>query len=191
MNIAIIKHIGEGAPNKEYLFCVPTDAKVQKGTLVKVKTRYGESYGVLMRDSFEADGDALEYIKTSLGVAKNGELQPIIAAYGEIPVCESAKTVDDVRNALTTMRDSKNNYAVSYNSFPIKFRARRKDNAEMMESPCVYTTSDGKMYLGTTGAATEVTLGGNSGNIYEMSWAADKALFVEIEPCTLEWTVEK
>lgn len=172
MNIAIIKHIGNGAPEKEYLFQVPSKEKITKGTLVKVKTKIGESYGILTRDSFEVDGDALEYIRQSLGAPKDGDLSTVTAVMVETPF--------DIYRVNSSL----------YSTNPVVFKAKRKDNGGMMESPCLYTTSEGKMYLGTTNAAAEIVIG-QSGNIYKMEWAGEKAIFREIKPETLEWTVEK
>ena len=189
MNIAIIKHIN--AEDKEYLFKVPSKEKIAKGTLVKVNTRMGESYGILTRDSFEADGDALDYIRQSLGAGKKGELSTVTAVYGETPVIENVSTFDDVKRGLTAMKASEHTYTVSYSAFPIKFRAERKDNGEMMESPCVYTSSEGRLYLGARDVKAYIDVGTTTENIYNMKAAEGEPIFVEIEPETLEWTVEK
>lgn len=173
MNIAIVKHIGEGAPNKEYLFQIPSKQKIKKGTLVKVKTRYGESYGFLTRDSFEADGEALEYIRQSLGASKKGDLSTVTSVMVETPL--------DVYRVDSSL----------YSTNPVVFKAKRKDNGGMMESPCVYTSSEGRLYLGARDVKAYIDVGAKTENIYNMESAEGEPLFVEIEPGTLEWTVEK
>ena len=189
MNIAIIKHIGMGAPEKEYLFQVPSKVKIQKGTIVKVKTKLGFSYGILTRDSFEADGEALEFIKQTLGAAKKGELSTVTALMTEIPVCEAKGTFDAISHGLTLMCKSDNDYSVSYTSFPVKYRAKRKDNGEIMESPCVYRTNEDRYYLGTQDVKAYIDVGAKTENIYNMDTAYGEALFVEIDPKTLEWRI--
>ena len=190
MNIAIIKHIGQGAPNKKYLFQVPSHARISKGTLVKLKTRVGESYGVLTRDSFEAEGDALDFIRQSFGVSKKGELSTVTAVYNETPVKDILpKSGADYDLRISTSTDDR--YFTKYANFPVAFCAKRKDTGAYMVSPCVYTTSEGAMYLGTTDTASEISVGKNSGNIYVMETADGAPMFVEIDPATLEWTVEK
>ena len=195
MNVAIIKHLN--GQNKEYLFKVPINKKIAKGTLVKVKTRYGEDYGVLTHDSFEADGEALAYIRQSFGAPKNGELQCVTAVYSETPAGKvfamKGECFDEAKYVFQSnirAADRGEKYVASYKHYPIKFRAQRKDNGETMESPCVYTTSDGKMYLGTVNTATQVDV--YAGEIYTMqATLGGNPLFVEIKPETLEWTVEK
>ena len=176
MNIAILRHSGS---QQNYVFSLPDGVKVKKGTMVKVQTSYGEKYGVLVHDSVEADGDALSYILQSCGA--NLPLKPVLAVMEERPIESTTQRVK---------RQLEDDYAVGYSVYPVKFRAQRKDNAETMESPCVYTTSDGKMYLGTTDTATVINVHDTTGNIYKMV-SVLSPLFVEIEPYTLEWSVEK
>lgn len=173
MNIAIIKHIGQGAPNKEYLFRVPGKEKISKGTLVKVRTVAGDSYGILTRDSFEADGEALEYIRRSLGASKSGNLSTVTAVMVETPL--------DVYRVDSSL----------YSTNPVVFKAKRKDNGGMIESPCVYTSSEGRLYLGARDVKAYIDVGAKTENIYNMESAEGEPIFVEIEPSTLEWTVDK
>lgn len=189
MNIAIVKHIGECASNKEYLFKIPSVAKITKGTLVKVKTRYGDRYGIMTRDSFEAEGEALEYIMHSLGVEKESKIQPIMAAYSEIQTGEDTQA-SAIKRSLMALKASAH-YVVSYSSFPIKFSAQRKDTGGMMGSPCVYTTDEGRVYLGACDVNASIDVGAKTENIYNMDTVDGDAIFVEIKPETLEWSVVK
>ena len=191
MHIAIIKHIGLYAPDKEYLFKVPSKAKIAKGTLVRVKTKNGESYGILTRDSFTADGEALDYIRQSMGATKKNDLQPVTAVYGETPMCETVADFDAVQRGLAAMYKSKHKYTISYSAFPINYCAKRKDNGETMESPCVYTTDDGRYFLGVQDTQTYIDVGATTENIYNMDTANGAPIFVEITPNTLEWTVQR
>ena len=72
-------------------------------------------------------------------------------------------------------------------SKPVMYKANRKDNGEIVESPCVYATADGSMYLGTRN--TPAAIGMDGGNIYSvLSTNQDIPLFVEVDANTLEWS---
>ena len=78
MNIAVIKHTPDNDFYHKYLFSVPEGVKLKAGDAVMCKTRYGEAFGWLVYDSFEAEGAALKAISDAYGAK---ELQPIIGVY--------------------------------------------------------------------------------------------------------------
>lgn len=78
MNIAVINHTPTNSHDQKYLFSVPEGVKLKAGDAVMCKTRYGEAYGWLVYDSFEAEGTALKAISDAYGAS---ELKPIIGVY--------------------------------------------------------------------------------------------------------------
>lgn len=189
MNVAIVKHIGIGAPDKEYLFKAPSGVKILKGTLVKVKVKRGESYAVLTRDSFDVDGDALEYIENSVGVPHGTEVAPIISVLYETPVSELPPC--GVSCNLRVATKSTDTYYGDFSSYPVTYRARRKDNGEYIDSYCVYSTKDGCYYLSVHDETVCISSEEKTNNIYSIEATDNNPIFVEVEPKTIQWSVSK
>lgn len=64
MNVVLIKHNVSGGT---YLFEVPEGVKLGKGETVMVETRYGETSGNCICESFEMEGSPLEAIAELCG----------------------------------------------------------------------------------------------------------------------------
>ena len=71
-------------------------------------------------------------------------------------------------------------------SVPVTYRAKRADNGEWVESTCVYTTSDGKLYIAPRDTASCIGVDAKTGNIGSMI-SVDDPIFVEIDPDSLQW----
>lgn len=74
-NVVLVKHDGD-VRGKEYLFSLPAGVKLSKNQRVKVKTKYGDSYGSTASDSTQLDNEALNLIMHFCGAKL--PLQPVL-----------------------------------------------------------------------------------------------------------------
>ena len=79
MNLAIIKHDND---YRKFLFSVPDHVYLKKGDRVICKTRFGESDGTCVYDSFALDGPALDIFVAEKGA--HMPLAPIIGEYQKV-----------------------------------------------------------------------------------------------------------
>ena len=79
MNVVLIEHAQSG---RWYLFAVPVGVKLKKNDSVICETKKGESEGVCVTDSFEANDTCVEALEMLTGARV--PLAPIVGKYEKI-----------------------------------------------------------------------------------------------------------
>jgi hypothetical protein len=79
----------------------------------------------------------------------------------------------------------------SYTEHPIVYRCIRKDTGEWMESNYIYGTTAGRIYLSVKGTKVAMGYSGTQFEAFSLESIDKNPVFVEVEPDTLEWRVEK
>ena len=155
-------------------FCkIPDYVRIEKDTLLKLKVSQVlvDYFAVSKYDSMIVDGPALRFLSDTL------------TEYGSLKY-----EVKEVLTPTPIENLSRRGRADGW-AWPVVYTAKRVDNGEIMQSRCIYGTTDGKIYLSVNDAA--VSLNVSNSCIYSAAAIGDDPIFVEVDPLTMKWSVEE